>query len=338
MQAPLVVGIDLGGSHVTAAVVDAAGTVWARAKRDIDRHKPAAALLGDDVASTVRDAVQQAGLSLREIVSIGMGLPGNIDRARGVCRFSPNFGWRDVEVAKPLEQVLEVPVYLLNDVRSHTLGELHFGAGKGVASFVMLALGTGIGGGIVIGGRLLEGSHSGGGELGHITVEPDGPACGCGSHGCVEALGAAPALARAGREAVAAGKAPGLAALAGSPEAIQGSTITQAAQAGDVGSLEVLAQVGRYVGIAVASVITTLDPDLVLIGGGVAAAGDLLLEPLRAEVGRRCRMIPEGATPIRRAALLEEAGVMGAAALALEACGHLPAALEHCVHAPSAAL
>ena len=328
MSLPLVVGIDLGGSHVTAALVDAAGTVCSRARRHIDRHRHPAALLSDDVAGTVREALHSAGVDISAVSGLGMGLPGNINRSTGVCRFSPNFGWHDVAVSAPLEAALGIPVFLLNDVRSHTLGELHFGAGRGVPSFAMLALGTGIGGGVVIGGKLLEGSHSGGGEIGHITVEPQGPPCGCGSQGCVEALAAAPALARAGRAAAASGRAPGILARAGSLEAIDGAVITQAALAGDAGAIEVLATAGRYVGIAVAAVITTLDPERVLIGGGVAAAGDLLLQPLRDEVARRCRMIPTGATPILQAALREEAGVLGAAALALEACGHLPSALE----------
>jgi glucokinase len=328
MSEPLVVGVDLGGSHVAAGVVNRAGTILGRSDQFIDRDKAAEMLLSEDIAKAIRDAIKWANLEPKDIVGVGMGLPGNIDRATGICRFSPNFHWHNVPVSGPLSRALGLPVYLLNDVRSHTLGELHFGAGRGVRSFAMLALGTGIGGGLVLNGKLHEGAHSGGGEVGHITVEPGGYQCQCGNHGCIEALASAPNIARLAREEIAAGRAQGIKALAGSAEAVTAQTLSEAALKGDAEALALWERIGHWLGIAVASIITTVDPERVLIGGGVARAGELLLRPVREEVVRRCRMIDVSQIPIQQAALGENAGMLGAAALALESLGHLPSSLN----------
>jgi glucokinase len=325
-----VVGVDLGGSHVYAAVIDAKGVILAQADADIDRARPPEQILRGDVAVTVRAAIvaaeSRSGASPGSIAvkGVGMGLPGNIDRVRGICRFSPNFHWRDVAVAAPLQEELGQPVFLLNDVRSHTLGERHFGAGRGHQSFAMLAIGTGIGGGLVIGGRLIEGAHSAGGELGHITVDPLGPRCGCGNDGCVEAVASGPAIVRAAQASIAAGRGGALLAQAGGdPGAITPAQVASAAEAGDAEALAIFTRAGEAIGIAVAAVMTTVDPEVVLIGGGVGQAGELLLRPIREEAARRCRMVPAGATPVIPAALGEKAGLVGAAALALESLGLL---------------
>ncbi len=313
---------------MNAAVVDVTGNVAGQAESPIDRTRPPRDLLREDVARVVLDAMTVAGVERRAVRGVGMGLPGNIDRRRGVCRFSPNFRWHDVEVARPLEEALDLSVFLLNDVRSHTLGEMQFGAGRGVRSLAMLALGTGIGGGLVVNGRLIEGAHSAGGELGHITVDPLGPRCGCGNRGCVEALASGPAIVRAVAELAEVGGATGILALAGSLEAVTPAHVTQAARDGDVDALSILSEAGRWLGVAIATVLTAIDPERVLIGGGVGQAGELLLVPARREVARRCRMIRASETPIVAAQLGQEAGVLGAAALALESVGLLPGLLD----------
>lgn len=323
-----VIGIDLGGSHVCAAVVNRSGVIVAQADASIDRAQAAHDLIVNDIAGVVRSAITSAGLAMGDIGAVGMGLPGNIDRAGGICRFSPNFEWRDVPVGPPLQQTLGVPVLLLNDVRSHTLGEWHFGAGAGLGSFAMFALGTGIGGGLVVSGRLIEGAHSAGGELGHITVDPLGPRCGCGNHGCVEAIASGPAIVRMAREQAAAGRGRVALALAcGNLDALTPALVAKAAQEGDTDALEIWETAGRAMGIAVAAVLTSVDPEQVLIGGGVGQAGEILLAPMRDEAVRRARMMAPAVTPIVPAALGEQAGVIGAAALALESIGALPPAL-----------
>ena len=312
---------------MTAAVVDGKGTMLGKAGRAIDPTRDPLGLLLHDVAEVARAAIGSAGVDVSAIRGLGMGLPGNVDRVRGVCRFSPNLKWRDVPVSAPLRECFGFPVFLLNDVRTHTLGEMHFGAGHGVGSFVMLALGTGIGGGVVMHGKLVEGAHSAGGEIGHITVQPDGPLCGCGNRGCVEALASGPAIARAGREAVERGESTEILSMAGSLDAISAATVSAAASVGDEAAAAIWREVGRHLGTAIASVITTVDPERVLVGGGVGRAGELLLAPTRAEVARRCRMIPAGGTPILPAALGDEAGLIGAGALALESLGLLRSGL-----------
>lgn len=333
MQHPHVVGIDLGGSHVSAAVVDVTGSILGVAETDIDRMAAPDTLLRQDIARIVKAAVSQAGVAPADIKGVGMGLPGNIDREHGICRFSPNFQWRDVRVALPLQEAVGYPVFLLNDVRSHTLGELHFGAGRGLASFAMLAIGTGIGGGIVIDGTLIEGAHSAGGELGHITVDPNGPLCGCGNHGCVEALASGPAIVRAAQKAILEDRGNGILALAGHVDTVTPAHVARAALGGDLEASAMWEAAGRWLGIAIASVITTIDVDSILIGGGVGQAGELLLRPAREEVGKRCRMIPPNTTPIEPAQLGERAGLIGAAALALESVGALKPALQKRMHA-----
>jgi glucokinase len=322
-----VIGIDLGGSHVTAAIVDARGHIIDRSERPIDRNRPADEILRQDVAGAVRDVVERAHLRLDDIAAIGMGLPGNIDRQHGVCRFSPNFHWHNVNVAGPLSQELGKPVYLINDVRSHTLGELHFGAGRGHRSFAMLALGTGIGGGLVINNMLVEGAHSAGGELGHITVDPHGPQCNCGNHGCIETLASAPALARMAQEAVQAGQGQAITAAAQRQGGkLDAAALQQAARAGDPAAKAIYDRAGRALGVAMADVYTSFDPEVILIGGGVAKAGELLLEPARDELRQRCHMIEPELLKVEPAGLGTDAGVLGAAALALESVGELPAA------------
>lgn len=328
MTDPYVVGVDLGGSHVYAAVVNTDGHVVSTAEANIDRTVPPDTLLRGDIARTVKTAIARSEAPARSIRAIGMGLPGNIDREGGVCRFSPNFQWRDVVVAAPLEEALHAPVFLMNDVRSHTLGELHFGAGRGHESFVMFALGTGIGGGVVVGGTLIEGAHGAGGELGHITVDPRGPTCQCGNRGCVEALASGPAIVRAARLAVRKKKGGAILKLSGTTNAITPAHVARAAENGDATAVDIWEAAGRWLGVAVATVLTTVDAECVLIGGGVGQAGDLLLRPLRAEVARRFRMIGPGVTPIVPAALGEKAGFLGAAALALESVGLLEPALQ----------
>ncbi|MHB2018864.1 MAG: ROK family protein [Candidatus Xenobia bacterium] len=320
-----VVGIDLGGTHVAAAVMTTQGQVLHRHECDIDRFADPQVILRQHVAGAVRTAMQASEVA--RIRGVGMGVPGNLDRVSGICRYSPNFRWHDVPIVAPLSDELQCPVFILNDVRTHTLGELHFGAGKGLKSFALLALGTGIGGGVVVNGRLLEGAHSAAGEAGHISVEPDGPECGCGNRGCVEALAAAPAITRLAQEAASRGEAPMLLKLAGSVDAISPLTLTQAGEAGDPAALALWERIGTWLGRAIASIIAVSDPEQVLVGGKVARAGEMLLAPARLEAGRRFRMIPPGTTPIVAATLGDEAGLIGGAALALESLGYLESAL-----------
>ena len=230
------------------------------------------------------------------VSSVGIGVPGLYDPATGSTRFLVNVpgDWAGRPVAAPVAAVLGVPVHLINDARAFGLAELRLGAGRGARSFVGLTLGTGVGGVIAVDGRVHLGHDGTAGEVGHQTIDPDGPPCGCGNHGCLEAF------ARADRIAAACGTATVEAALV-------------AAHAGDERALAGLAEVGRYLGIGIGNMIAVIAPDRVIIGGGVAAAGDLLLEPIRDELLRRVRTTSLDEVEIVTAELGTWAGAIGAA-------------------------
>ncbi len=243
------------------------------------------------------------------VSSVGIGIPGLYDPAAGTTRFLVNIpgAWLGRPVAAPVSAALGVPVHLINDARAFGLAELRLGAGRGARSIVGLTLGTGVGGVIAVDGRVQLGHDGTAGEVGHQTIDPDGPPCGCGNHGCLEAF------ARADRIAAACGTATAEAAVV-------------AAQAGDPRALAGLAVVGRYLGIGIANMITVISPDRVIIGGGIAAAGDLLLEPIREELRQRVRTTALDEVEIVTAELGTWAGAIGAAVHGSEAgAGRAPA-------------
>ena len=231
-----------------------------------------------------------------DIVSVGIGVPGLYDPATGCTRFLVNIpgAWAGRPVAGPVGESLRLPAFLINDARAFGLAELRLGAGRGAASMVGLTLGTGVGGVIAVDGRIHQGHDGTAGEVGHQTIDPDGPWCNCGNRGCVEAY------ARADQLALACGTATAEEAVA-------------RARAGDVRALDGLAQVGRYLGIGIANLVTIISPDKVVIGGGVAAAGDLLFDPIRAELRRRVRTTSLDPVEIVAAELGTWAGAIGAA-------------------------
>jgi glucokinase len=292
-------GLDLGGTNIKYAVVE---------------DGPEPRVVGDGSTETGafegppavvqrmievgREAVERHG----PIEGAGTGVPGVLDHERGRALFLPNLPgpWADTPLVQPLAKALGAPVSLINDARAFTLGELRLGAGRGCKDILCVGIGTGIGGGVAIDGRLHLGLDGTAGEFGHMTVDPDGPRCPCGNRGCVEVLAAGPAIARAGHRAT--------------PE-----LVADAARHGDPRAREALSQAGSLIGIAVANAIVLLAPQRVIIGGGVAAAGDLLLEPIRAEVNRRVFVVPVERIEIVRAELGPFAGAVGAALWGAEA-------------------
>jgi len=314
-----VAGVDLGGTHVSAGVMDGNGRLLSRVFREIRLEESASSIIVE-IIGALKEAVAQSAIPLSSIRGAGIGLPGNLDSEKGLCRFSPNLDWHDVQIRDPIQEALQRSVFILNDVRSATLGEFHFGAGKGLRHFVCLAIGTGIGGGIISNGELVLGGSESAGEIGHMTIYPDGPPCNCGNMGCLEALAAGPGIARRAREALAKGCTSTMNALVASPDEISARVVSEAAQQGDPLAQEILRETGIILGIGLSTVITTVNPERIAIGGRVALAGELLLEPAREEVRRRARMVPENFTEIVPAALGEDAGLIGAATLALLKC------------------
>lgn len=196
------IGVDLGGSHLAAGLVDSSGKVHKLNEAKIDNLAEPKITL-----SQIAQTVKALTASCPKVCGVGIGLPGNHDSAKGICKFSPNFpAWHNVNVTSVLSKALHLPVYMLNDVRVATLGEFHFGAGKKVDNLVMIAIGTGIGGGVVVNGRLVIGKQEAAGEIGHMTIFPNGPLCNCGNHGCLESLASGPAIAAKGADAILNGQ------------------------------------------------------------------------------------------------------------------------------------
>jgi glucokinase len=292
-------GIDLGVTNLKWAAVERVGDDW----RTIDEgQRPT--LAGEGVDAVI-GRVGEIGRAALErwpgIASLGIGIPGLYDPVKGTARFLVNMPreWSGRPVAGPVEAMVGVPVSLINDARAFGLAELRLGAGRGAASLVGLTLGTGVGGVIAIDGRVHLGHDGTAGEVGHQTIDPDGPMCGCGNRGCLEAF------TRADRIAAACGTDTAEAAIT-------------AARAGDQRALDGLAAIGRYLGIGIANMVVVLSPDRVVIGGGIAAAGDLLLDPIRAELRRRVQTTSLDEVEVVTAELGTWAGAIGAAIYAAE--------------------
>jgi glucokinase len=308
----LACGIDVGGTKIAGGVVDDAGSVL----EELQVTSPATD------AHAIEAAIEKLVTELatrHKIEAVGVGAAGYIDKSRSVVLFAPNLAWRDLDLKADLEKTLGLPVVVENDANAAAWGEFQFGAGHDVDDLLLVTVGTGVGGGVVLDGSLYRGAFGVGAEIGHMRVVPDGIRCGCGNRGCFEMYASGSALVREARAAARAGSllAADLVDLAGGDvEAITGPLITQSARAGDPFALEQLASVGRWLGEGIASLAAVLDPAVVVIGGGVSAADDLLLDPVRRAfstqlTGRGHRPILE----IRRARLGNRAGLIGAADL-----------------------
>jgi glucokinase len=309
--------VDLGGTNIAGIFADGDGRVVCERKVPTQSHEGPEAVL-NGVAQLVNGLARESGA---RPVALGMGVPGLADLQRGVTKFLPNLPtqWRDVPVRDVLSPQVGCPVYLLNDVRMATLGELVFGHGRTARTMVFFALGTGIGGGVAVDGKLRLGPLGAAGELGHQTILPDGPRCGCGSHGCLEALASGPALAAEGVRLMLSGQAPRLHELVrGEASAVTPKEMAAAAEAGDLAIQEAIVRAAGYLGIAVANVVTILHPDLVVLGGGVAAIGPLLFDTVRRTVRERVRMFPTDDVEIKPSLLGEQAGALGGIALAMQ--------------------
>jgi len=315
-MADIYVSVDLGGTNIACCLAGADGKILAESKTPTGSHEGPEAVV-ERMAQAVGELAEKVGSAP---AALGMGVPGLVDVATGTTRFLPNLPtqWRDVPVAEMLSPRVGCPVYLLNDVRMATLGELTFGLGRSASTMVFFALGTGIGGGVVIDGKLRLGPLGAAGELGHLTVLPDGPRCGCGNHGCLETLASGPAITAEGVRLLLSGQAPKLHEIVGGDiSAVSPRSMTRAAEAGDEAVAEAIVRAARYLGIGVADVITTLHPDLVVLGGGVAAIGTLLFATVRETVAERVKMFPTADIRIEPSALGEAAGALGGIALAM---------------------
>jgi glucokinase len=251
-------------------------------------------------------------------VGVGLGIPGLQDSLKGLSYSAANLdpAWKQIKVTAQVEQRFGLPAEMDNDVRCHALGEKLYGAGRGVENLILITLGTGIGAGIFLNGKMFYGAGGCGGEVGHVTIMEDGPLCSCGNHGCVEALCGAPGISRRAREEIAAGVQSKILALAGGDlNAVTPKLIYEAALAGDPLAEKVMAQTGNYLGIAMAGVVNIINPELLIIGGGVAGAGEMLIGKVRETIKKRAMAQQAALVKVVSAELGEDAGLIGAAML-----------------------
>ncbi len=310
-----VLAVDLGGTNLRVAVVGTDGSLSHR------QHAPTAAELGPDsvlerMAKLIQSVAADAGLP--PDAPVGIASPGPINPREGVVYFTPNLpGWRNVPLGPRIEQLTGRPTVTANDANCAGLGEVAFGAARGRTDVIYLGIGTGVGGAVISGGHLVDGVRGLGAELGHMCVAMDGPRCTCGGIGCLEAYVAGWAIAREGEmvATTADGEAIRRAAEGGS---IHAGTIAVAARAGDEVARTLLARAGRALGVAIGTLTNIFNPELVVIGGGVARVGDHLLQPAREIVSSHCFHAMREDLRIVDATLGDDGGLFGAAALALE--------------------
>lgn len=311
MDKKYVVGVDLGGTKISGAVSDMDGNLLSKVTLPTDAHEGETAVL-QRIFKVIEEAVKDSGKAYEEIKAVGIGSPGPLDSKTGVILTTPNLPFKNFKLVESIENKFGITTYLENDANAAAVGEYLFGAGKGTENMVYITVSTGIGGGAVLNGKLYKGATSNALEVGHITVQPEGPKCNCGNYGCAEALASGTAIARQAREAIERGLDTSLSQY----DKVTSYEVFVEAAKGDKVASYILDRSLTYLGICVANVICCFDPEVVVIGGGVSKGGDNVFERVREVVKNRalrpmnnCKVVPAG--------LGTDAGVVGAVAVAI---------------------
>jgi glucokinase-like ROK family protein len=317
-QAFQVIGIDVGARDIKLVLTNLDAEILDSLRvsmpADLSNERLLALL-----AEAVRGIMDRNRLNKASVIGIGVGMHGLVNPVEGVSIYAPNLNLRNIPIRDWLQTAFALPVEVENDVRAMALGESWFGSGRGVDHFVCVNVGRGVGAGIIIDRKLFDGTTHTAGELGHITVDPEGPKCSCGNYGCLQALVSGPAIASRAKAEMQRGRTSIIAELAGGDaDAITGETVHAAALQGDALAIEVLQAAGRYLGIGIAAVINFLNPARVIIGGGVAKAGDFLLEAVNETVRTRALQTPAEAASITLSGLGDHATAIGAVTLVLK--------------------
>ena len=318
MSRDLAIGIDIGGTKVAGGVVDEHGRVLTRARRDTPHRSMSPGVVESTIVEIVNELLDAVGRD--RITAVGIGAAGFVAADRATVVFAPHLSWRHEPLRENLQRRVRVPITVDNDANAAAWAEWKFGAAQGESHVMMVNLGTGIGGGIVTDGRVQRGRFGIAGEFGHMQVVPNGLRCECGNRGCWEQYASGNALVREARSLIAANSpmvTDLLSSVGGDPANLTGPLITAAAQTGDQTSIELLAEIGHWLGVGIANLAAAFDPGTFVIGGGVSAAGALLIDPAR-EMFRR-QLTGRGYRPeatIVAAQLGNEAGLIGAADLA----------------------
>jgi glucokinase len=315
-----IVGVDLGGTNIVVGLVPIEGGEVLGFRTVPTESVRGAKFVVDRIVSLVEAAITEVtagqGTSRAAVAGVGIGSPGPLDRKTGTVINTPNLGWRNFPLRDLVANQVKLPCALDNDANCATYGEWWLGAGRGVSSLVGLTLGTGIGGGIVLDGQIYHGCSDVAGEIGHMTIDSNGRKCKCGNYGCLEQYASGPAIALRAAEGIEAGAETSLVDMVdGKLDEITAATVYEATVQGDAYAAEVMKDTARFLGAGVASIINILNPEMVVIAGGVTRAGDTLFEPLRAEVRRRAFRSAQECCRIVPAELPGTAGVVGAAAV-----------------------
>ncbi|NLE43634.1 MAG: ROK family protein [Chloroflexi bacterium] len=318
----LVVGIDLGGTKISTALVTGTAQIVARDYRETRASDGQDAII-DRMMEASRLVMAQAGVAPDRIAAVGVGSPGPLDIEAGIVRGAPNLpGWHYVPLKQRIEESLGIATFLENDANAAAVGEHRFGAGQGVDHMIYVTVSTGIGGGLILNGSVYYGVSGTAGEIGHTTILANGPRCGCGNRGCVEALASGTAIAREARDAVARGVSPVLHQMCeGDPDRITARMVAEAAAQHDPEASRIMDTAMEYLGIGMANLVNLFNPQLIVIGGGVANVGDVLFDPVRRGILRHALPAASQDIQVVGAKLGDDVGVLGAAAVALTRIG-----------------
>ncbi len=311
-------GLDLGGTKILTGLADAQGKILTRSRKETEAE------LGEDkiienMIETIETVINKSGISKDQIRSLGIGSPGPLDSKKGIIIENANLPWKNVQLVKKIEAALGINTLLKNDANAAALGEKWFGAGKEVDNMVYLTISTGIGGGVIINKELFTGVTDNACEIGHTIIDPDGPLCGCGNHGCLEAFSSGTSIGKRAREAAAAGKSKKILDLADNIiEDIDAVICAQAAYQGDQTAIDIFEKAGYYLGIGLGNVVNIFNTEMIILGGGVMKASDLFLD-------QALKTMKDTALPgsleivtVKEAELGSDIGLMGAIAVAME--------------------
>jgi len=313
MNQKLIVGLDIGGTKIDAGILDTSGKILKKIRIYTEAHEGLDAVIQRiyAVIDTVTEGIKSS------ICGIGIGVPGQVDVKNGIVVFAPNMGWKNVEIRKLIQERYKLPVEIENDANCGALAEAKLGAGSGIDNLVWITVGTGVGGGIIIDGKLLQGANFAGGEIGHMIIEENGLVCGCGNRGCLEALAAGPAIIHQMKEKITAGTQTAVLKMIDNDiDKITVGVIAKAADLGDNLSHKVLNRAGEYLGLGVVSLANILNPEAIILGGGVMeVAGHHLLKIIKDIVLKRALSQASKSLRIELAMLGNDAGLIGTSLL-----------------------
>ena len=307
-----VIGVDLGGTKISTALSTFEGNIISQTVVPTNSSEGELPVL-NRIISSINEVINGANITINEVEAIGIGSPGPLDAKKGLIITTPNLPFKNYNLVQPIKERFNVPVYLDNDANVAAIGEFMFGAGKGKENIVFFTVSTGVGGGAVLNGQAYRGNTSNALEIGHMTVAPDGPRCGCGNVGCLEAVASGTAIGKRGQEAVQTNVETSLKKY----DKITSYEVFVEAKNGDAVAKEIVDKAMNYLGIGVANAISIFDPEMVIIGGGVSKVGDILFDTVKSVVKTRCFKAMSESCEIVLAGLGTDAGVMGAVALAI---------------------